>query len=269
MQKKKPEISVIMGIYNCEKTLPMSIDSIIHQTYADWELILCDDGSQDGTYEVAVQYQKKNPDRIILLKNDYNLGLNQTLNNCLKKASGRFIARMDGDDICDPHRFEKELKIFDEEPELAIVSSDMSCFDEEGEWGCNAHPTYPTPKDFMHGTPFCHAPCLVKKEAYDAVGGYSVGDKYLRVEDYHLWLKMYAKGYRGKNIHQNLYSMRDDRNAYTRRKFRYRINEAYIRHLAIHEFQLSPINYIYVLRPILVGLLPDGLYRYLHRKKLG
>ena len=108
---------------------------------------------------------------------------------------------------------------------------------------------------------------MVRKEAYQAVDGYSVSDKLLRVEDYHLWVKMYAKGYRGMNIQEPLYSMRDDRDAQGRRKFKYRLNEAYVKKIAIQELGLKKRSYIWCLRPIIIGLLPRSIYRSIHRKK--
>ena len=88
-----------MGIYNCAKTLPEAIDSILAQTYSNWELIMCDDGSSDDTYAIAEKYKITYPNKIKLIKNEKNLGLNATLNNCLKYVDGNYIARMDGDDI--------------------------------------------------------------------------------------------------------------------------------------------------------------------------
>ena len=196
------------------------------------------------------------------------MGLNRTLNNCLKKATGEFIARMDGDDVCPENRFEEEIKVFETEPDISIVSTDMEFFDETGVWGRITHPEYPKNKDFVHGSPFCHAACLVKKEAYVKVGGYSVGKKYLRVEDYHLWIKMYVAGFIGKNIHEPLYQMRDNRDAYSRRKFKYRLNEAYVRGIAIKSLKLPAYNYIFAVRPILTGLLPQSIYNLLHKNKL-
>lgn len=76
------------------------------------------------------------------------------------------------------------------------------------------------------------------------VRGYSVSEKLLRVEDYHLWIKMYKCGYRGKNIHKSLYQMRDDRNAYGRRSFKNRMNEYYVKNLAIRTFRLKKRNYL-------------------------
>ncbi len=118
------------------------------------------------------------------------MGLNYTLNHCLKYADTQYVARMDGDDISLPDRFMQELQFLEEHPDIAIVSTPMIYFDETGDFktGRNGD-RYPTVNDFVHGTPFCHAPCMVRREAYEAVGGYSVDPKLLRVEDYHLWFK--------------------------------------------------------------------------------
>ena len=266
--ERAPLISVIMGIYNCADTLPEAMDSLLGQTVQDFEVILCDDGSTDETYTVAERFREAHPGKIVLLQNEKNEGLNHTLNVCLAAAKGKYIARMDGDDRCAPDRFEKELQAMEENPSIAIVSTDMCYFDETGTWGLISHPTDPEPRDFMHGTPFCHAPCMVRKEAYEAVGGYTEDKRLLRVEDYNLWMKMYEAGFRGRNIHEPLYEMRDDRNAYSRRKFKYRLNEAYAINLAVKKLKLPVYGYAYVLRPIIVGLLPKKVYDKLHKKKL-
>ncbi len=263
------KISVIMGIYNCAGTLPEAIDSILNQTYTDWELILCDDGSTDDTYTVAHSYHLRFPDRITLLKNGQNMGLNYTLNHCLKYATGKYIARMDGDDISLPQRFEKELAVLEAEPNLAVVSCSMIYFDENGEFGQGGIKyEYPSKEMLVHGTVHCHAPCMIRAEVMRNVGGYSVDRKLLRVEDWHLWLKIYASGGRGRNLPEILYKMRDDRNAASRRKFCYRINEAYVSALAVKTLGLPKWQFVFAMRPILVGLLPRLLYRYLHKKKM-
>ena len=83
------KVSVLMGVYNCAGTLPQAVAAIQKQTYPYWELILCDDGSADATYQVAQALASKD-ERIFLLRNEKNLGLNQTLNNCLAAASGDY-----------------------------------------------------------------------------------------------------------------------------------------------------------------------------------
>ena len=262
------KISVLMGIYNCAATLPEAIDSLLSQTETDWELILCDDGSVDDTYEIAQRYQQQYPDQIILLKNSENKGLNHTLNRCLKQARGTYIARMDGDDISLPDRLAEERAILDHHPELAIVSCPMIYFDEAGEWGQGHMKSFPEKIDFLKGTPFCHAPCMVRAEAYRAVGGYGENPSLLRVEDYDLWTRMYALGYRGMNLDAPLYKMRDDRNAIKRRKFCYRVNEFRARARAVKLLNLPRWGYVMAIRPILVGLLPEFMYRTLHRLRL-
>ena len=263
-------ISIIMGIYNCADTLTEALDSIANQTYTDWELIMCDDGSSDKTYEAAEKYiQEHSEYKIKLLRHKKNKGLNQTLNDFLKVASGEYIGRMDADDISLPTRFEKEIAEFKKDPNLSVVSCPMIYFDENGEWGVGkCDNNYPQKGDLVFGTVHAHAPCLIKREAIRAVKGYSVGKRLLRVEDWHLWIKIYASGRYGKNLEEPLYKMRDDQKATKRRKFRYRLNEAYMSRLAVSTFNLPKVMYLYSLRPIAVGMLPTALYNYLHKRKM-
>jgi len=117
----KGKIDIIMGVYNCADTLRESIDSILNQTYENWHFIICDDCSSDDTYSVLMEYKNDYPEKFTILKNEKNLGLNFTLNKCLKECDGEFIARQDGDDISLPDRFEKELKILEDE-KYALVN---------------------------------------------------------------------------------------------------------------------------------------------------
>lgn len=263
-----PTVSVIMGIYNCEKTLTKAIDSLLNQTYQDFEVIMCDDKSTDGTLQIAKKYENEYPDKIRVLENNKNEGLNYTLNRCLKIAQGKYIARMDGDDMSLPERFEKEVSYLEQHQDIDIVGASMDVFDEKGVWGKRVYIGTPQKKDFLKGTPFGHPVCMVRKKAYLDVGGYTEHKRLIRVEDFHLWLKMYNKGYKGINLDETLYLYRDDRNGYKKRKFKYRLNEAYVMRLAIRIFRLPLYNYIYTLRPILVGIMPYFLYDVLHKWKM-
>lgn len=262
-------ISIIMGIYNCASTLSDAIESLLKQTYTNWELIMCDDGSTDDTYLVAKSYVTQYPDKIILINNEKNMGLNYTLNRCLECANGEYVARMDGDDISLPERFQIEIEFLDTHPEYAIVSTPMQYFDEKGVFMTGHSEGEPSIEQMVLRTPFSHAPCMVRREAYEAVHGYTVENKYLRVEDWQLWIKMYAAGFKGYRIPTVLYMMRDDRNAIARRKFKYRINEARVGCYAVKALKLAKWRYIFALRPIIVGLLPSKLYVNLHRRKQG
>ena len=217
-------VSIIMGIYNCENTLDEAIQSLLDQTNQQWKLIMCDDGSKDNTYKKAKSYAEQY-ENIILIQNDKNMGLNYTLNHCLEYVDTEYVARMDADDISLPTRLEKEINFLDDHHEYAIVSTPMIYFDEHGDFRVGKGNGEVIKSDFIKGTPFCHAPCMVRSEAYRKVKGYTVAEKLLRVEDYHLWYKMYLNGYRGYNLKEPLYKMRDDRNAKNRRKSKKRIRK--------------------------------------------
>lgn len=263
------KISILMGIYNCADTLSQAIDSLLSQTYPHWKLIMCDDGSTDNTYNIAKQYTKKYPEKIILIKNQKNMGLNFTLNHCLEYADTKYVARMDGDDVSLPQRFEKQIEFLENNPKYSIVSCPMIYFDERGDWGRGYSIENPAKFDFIKGTPFCHAPCMIKTSAIKSVNGYSTSNKTLRAEDYNLWFRLYAKGYIGHNLKTPYYKMRDDINAYKRRKFKFALNEAYVRLTGYKMLKLPLKAYIYVFRPIIIALLPKKLYLYLHHKKKG
>jgi glycosyltransferase EpsE len=260
--KSKPDVSVIMGIFNTESTFEEAMDSLLSQTYSNFKIILCDDGSSDKTYQLALTYARRNKN-ILLIKNNRNHGLSYTLNHCLKYVDTEFVARMDADDISMPTRFEKQLTFLKSHPEIAIVSSAMLYFDEKGVFRKGSVKEYPEPKDFVSGSPFCHAPSMVRKEAFDAVGGYS--EKFKRGQDYYLWFRMYALGFRGYNFKEPLYKMRDDQNAMNRRKFKYRIDEMYMKQKGYQMLGLPFYYQIFSLKPILVGMLPKWLYSTLHR----
>lgn len=261
-----PRITIIMGIYNCADTLVEALESLEAQTYKKFKVILCDDGSKDNTLEVAKKWAETHPGYKVI-RNEKNRGLNATLNRCLEYADTEFVARMDGDDRSLPHRFEQEVNFLDEHPEFAIVSGPMLYFDENGVFMKGRGHGEVTKRSFIAGSPFCHAPCLVRREAYEAVGGYSEDKKLLRVEDYHLWFKMYAAGYKGYMLKEPIYEMRDDRNATVRRNWLTRRNEAYVRYIGYKMLGLPVWTYVYCLRPLVLAAMPHRLYEYLHKRK--
>ena len=266
------KISIIMGIYNCADTLEEAIESIIAQTYSNWELIMCDDGSQDNTFDVASSYKEKLGEKIILLQNQQNKGLNYTLNKCLKMATGEYVARMDGDDISLPTRFEKEIRFLENNPQYAIVSTPMIFFDQDGDWGYSTQIKNPRKEDFIRHSPVhCHAPCMIRREAYLAVGGYTVDKKMLRFEDVNLWYKLYANGYIGYNLDEPLYKMRDDKNAYERRNLRSRMNGVYVTYKGFQLFHYPWYMFFYIiidfLKHVIKGIIPKRVYIYAHKKQ--
>ena len=256
-------ISVLMGIYNCASTLPEALDSLYAQTYQDFKIVLCDDGSTDNTFAVARSYADCN-DNVILIRNERNMGLNYTLNRCLEYADTEYIARMDGDDISMPARFEKEVKFLDEHPEYAVVSAPMIYFDENGDFRTGRGYGEVQKKDFIRGNPCCHAPCMARTAVFKAVGGYSINDKLLRLEDYHLWFKIFAAGYKLYMLNEPLYKMRDDRNAVARRNWINRRNEAYVKHIGYKMIGLPWWTQIFAIVPIIKYIVPNFVYKIFH-----
>lgn len=268
MSKIKPKVSIIMGIYNCEDYLRDSIESIINQTYNNWELIMCDDGSIDHTLEIAKEYKDKYPDKIVVVKNDKNKGLNYTLNRCITLATGDYIGRQDGDDISLPNRLEVEMNFLLKNPEYSLVSSNMLFFDSNGVWGESHNFGEVKKENFIQGSPICHAPCIIKKQALLNVGCYTVKKSLLRVEDYHLWFKFFIAGYKCYNLKESLYKMRDDSNAYKRRNLKNRINETKLKLWGFSKIGIPVVKYIWAFKPVVSFLIPKKFYMSLHKSKL-
>jgi glycosyltransferase EpsE len=132
-------------------TVDRSIQSIVDQTYQDWEFIICNDASTDGTWQKVLAWTEKDK-RISASENERNLGLAASLNRLLELASGEYIARMDGDDVSLPDRFEKQVAFLDRNPAYAFVGSSCYLFDESGEWGMRKTIEKPQKENFLWGT---------------------------------------------------------------------------------------------------------------------
>ncbi len=261
----KYRISVLMGIYNCAPTLQEALNSLYAQTYQGFKIILCDDGSKDGTLGIAENNARLHKN-VLVIKNDKNMGLNYTLNHCLEYADTEYVARMDGDDISESTRFEKEMNFLDNHAEYAVVSCPMIYFDENGEFNRGTRYGEVKKMDFIKGTPLCHAPSMSRTNVIKEVGGYSVDKRLLRVEDYHLWFKIYAAGYKMFRLDECLYYMRDDRNAFKRRNWLTRRNEFYVKCIGFKMIKLPFYYQIFSIIPIFKYFFPSNIYKRLHKK---
>lgn len=129
MLKKNLEVSVLMSVYNCENFVSEAIYSVLNQTYVNFELIIIDDGSTDKTKDIIKNFSDK---RIRLIQNKENLGLPRSLNIGLKVAQGKYIARLDADDICSPDRLLLQLNYLKEHPNVGVLGTDVEFIDEVG-----------------------------------------------------------------------------------------------------------------------------------------
>ncbi|MFS0879302.1 glycosyl transferase [Bacillus sp. 7586-K] len=264
---RSPKVSVIMGIYNCEDTLSESIESIINQTYKDWELIICDDASTDSSYKIACHYAKRYSNKIIVIRNNENIKLAGTLNKCLSIAAGEYIARQDGDDISLINRLEKQVDFLDNNLHYMVVGTGMIPFDDLGENGIRIGKPEPRKEDIPKNRIFMHATIMMRREAYMALNGYRVATRTRRAEDFDLWIRFFAKGYRGYNLQEALYKVREDNSAFARRKFKHYTDLSLLIFLACKTLKLPIKYYLFMLKPLIIGLCPTLIVRNYHRFK--
>lgn len=254
---RNPVISVIMGSYNPtgRQELEDAVKSIIEQSFSDWEFIICDDGS-DEPYAGYLSEITKLDDRIICIRNEENHGLAYSLNRCLDIAKGEFIARMDDDDISLPERFEKELNFLIKNPEYAWVGSEAALFDNYGRWGIGSRPEIPDEHDYLRYSPFIHPSVMFRKNPLLKVHGYSEEKKALRCEDYELFMRLAAKGYKGYNLQEILFKYQENSHAYGKKKFRYYHYERLVRAEGFKRMEIDFFKRIpYVYKPYAVACL--------------
>lgn len=259
----QPLVSIIMGVYNGAARFEKPIESIINQTNSNWELIICDDGSSDGSYEKLLTYQEKEP-RIVVIKNEQNSGLAASLNHCLQYAKGDYVARMDDDDISHPNRLEEEVKFLSEHPEYAIVSSGYRLMDEDGFWGKNDSYGERTALDIFRGRYFAHPTVMIRKDAYTDVGGYSTDPKIGRMEDVDLWCKMYIKGFKGYVMNAILLDYYESRDSMQRRKYKHRVTEFKLKMKYRKEMGIPFVYSFLAAKTLLVGLFPPSIIKRIH-----
>lgn len=264
-----PRISVIMGVYNVKKKLiaEQALQSILNQTFKDFELIICDDGSVNSTVKIIKQIVN-NDKRVKIILNNKNRGLAYSLNHCLQYASGEYIARMDIDDISYPDRFEKQIDFMDLHPEYAFCGTWADLIEDNNIWGLRKQPEIPQKKDLLFGPKVVHGSLFIRKNIIDAVHGYCVQWDTARAEDYELFMRLYSMNYKAYNIQMPLYQFREDRNAYKRRTYKYRLQEAHVRMVGFKRLNLYPKAIIYVIKPLIVGLIPQKILRGLRREEI-
>ena len=265
--ENNPLISVIMGVYNCKdkKMLLDSVQSIIDQTFKDWEFIICNDGSSNNTLEILDEIAKLDV-RIKIISYDENHGLAYALNECLKHAKGKYIARQDDDDISYPDRLQKQYDFISNHNEYAIVGTCADVFDNGGIWGAFMLEEYPAKNTFLWNSPFIHPSVLFEKDALIASEGYRVAKETRRCEDYDLFMRMYSLGYKGCNLQEKLYKYRIllDNGKY--RPMKYRIDEAKVRYIGFKKMNLGIKSIPYIVKPIIIGLIPQKLFRKIRKK---
>ncbi len=197
------QISILMPVYNCALYLAEAIDSILNQSFTDFELIVLDDGSTDGSAEIAKSYSDS---RIVYHCNEKNLGLANNLNVGLRMAKGKYIARMDGDDISLPERLQTQFDYLESHPDIDLCSCGLQMFGTENTvWVRESNPEA-VKITMMFYSPVLHASSVWRREAFEKHNLYYDQNAF-PAEDYDLWARAIFHC-RLANIPQVLYKYR-------------------------------------------------------------
>lgn len=183
-----PQISVVMSVRNDERYLRASVESILNQTYTDFEFIIFDDCSTDRSLEILRAYTDP---RLRIIANDRNLGLTRNLNKGLVLSRGKYIARQDSDDVSLPSRFQEQIARLEADRDLAVIGAWVTFIDGQG----NALLTYETPtgptriyRDLEIKNCVVHPSVMFRREAVLSLGGYD--ESFVYAQDYELWLRV-------------------------------------------------------------------------------
>lgn len=202
-----PKVSVVMSVYNGERYLREAVDSILSQTFSDYEFIIIDDASTDGTPTILSSYDDP---RIRLFRNHNNLGLARSLNRGLRAAQGEYVARMDADDISLPERLEQQVDFLDSHPLVGLISSWFEVINEASN-PLNIAKLPTTNEVLQHrllkGNVFCHGAAMFRMDCLRKVGPYR--PEFIATQDFDLWLRI-AEHYEVANLSESLYLWREN-----------------------------------------------------------
>lgn len=186
----QPRISVITTVHNGERFLAEALDSILSQTFADFEYLVVDDLSTDGSPGILQRYAERD-DRIVLLRTEAQINHSNAINTALKRAQGEFVAILDADDVAQPSRLERQVAFLEAKPEVGAAGTYAQQIDEEGRVGQVL--SYPTTCqmarwDILFATPILHSAAMMRRSLLVEIGGYSVQWRY--ANDYSLWAEL-------------------------------------------------------------------------------
>lgn len=188
----QPKISLVMSVYNGTPYLRTSVESILSQTFTDFELIIIDDGSTDSTWKILTEYADRD-ERVNLLKNEENIGLTKSLNKGLRLAKGEYIARQDADDVSFPDRFQLQTRFLDNYLEVGAIGTAAEVIDEQGmslrrSYVLIEHESIQACLLVNNYNCLYHSSMMVRRSLMRALGGYREELRY--AQDYDLWLRL-------------------------------------------------------------------------------
>ncbi len=266
-----PQISVLMGVYSQNKDtsqLAMAVDSVLKQTFQDFEFLICDDGSTDEVKSFLNECARQDP-RIRLIRTGDKYTLPAKLNECIRHAEGKYLARMDDDDCSGSFRFQRQLEYLEAHPRIAFVGSNViRVYEGDQAQKKQTFPEYPSVRDFLFVMPYIHPALMFRKESIEAVEGYSEAPECILCEDYDLLLRMYIAGMQGANLQEFLFYYSMSGVEKKRRSFRARMNEVRVRYRHFKKLGLMPGALVYVVKPLLLWCMPIKLVNRLRMRRI-
>lgn len=264
-----PQISVVMGVYNQwdREALRRAVRSVLDQTFRDFEFIIYDDGSHPEAAEMIRELEGWDS-RISVIGMEENKGLAFSLNACIAKANGKYIARMDADDISMPERLAVQYRFMEQNPQAAWCGCNARLFDDGGIWGSRRMPEQPGKKDYLKYSPFIHPTVMYRAEVLRENGGYLEAEETRRCEDYEIFMRLQQEGLSGVNLQQYLFLYREDQESFRRRTMRHRVHEMKVRFANFRRMGiLFPFGWVQVMRPVAGGILPGRAVAWLKRNE--
>lgn len=240
-----------MSVYNGEKTLKFAIESILQQSFEDFEFIIINDGSTDSTEEIIQSYKKQDP-RIKYFSQE-NIGLTPSLNRGISMAKSTYIARQDADDISYKNRFSEQIKVMSSNPDLVLLgsSADIQYPGFKKDWGFFEQEKLN--KIVFMQPPFPHSSVMFRKDIAQKLHGYD--ESYKTAQDMELWMRFAQEGKIGM-IDKKLVQITIERESISqKRKFR-QFRDAWRARIKHNTLLSLPLVCYHALRSLLISLMP-------------
>lgn len=259
-----PRVSVLLASYNSEQFIEACIESVLAQTFCDFEFIIIDDASTDGSFAL-LQEVGRHDSRVRVIRNKYNLGLGASLAQGVEIARGDYVIRIDADDLCFPDRLDRQVRFLDEYPDVDVLGGAAVEINAEGKTGRVRRMPITHEKIIQNiwACPFIHPTVAFRRKRILAVGNYNATLR--RRQDYELWFRCARQGLRFANLQDPLIYYRFDADTHRRQPLRLALQQARIGLEGCRMLGLPWWQRVGVMLPVWRAVLPLRLQHAVYR----